>query len=210
MSMWAQVFSERYDADIEHLGQLVELCPDEHWSDPVWTVHRTDRHVWPIVRGVGVDLPDDERLQLQAAFWNVVVHALHALDGYLDGGVAPTVPPPPFDTWQMPGHVLPDEIPTREQILGYVARLRQKAHDILDDLSDEDAARPARRGRPFGDLLVHELVHLSAHNAQLELFLNERAGWSHPAWRVEDRWFQPCEHCDPEVQSRSGSSSSTS
>jgi len=27
--------------------------------------------------------------QLQAAFWNVVVHALHALDVHLDGGVTP-------------------------------------------------------------------------------------------------------------------------
>ena len=93
---------------------LIEACPDEHWSAPVWQVQRADRHVWPIVRGMGADLPDDERLELQAAFWNVVTHALHALDVYLDGGVTPAAPAPPFDTWQMPGHILPEQPPTRQ------------------------------------------------------------------------------------------------
>ena len=159
MSIWANVFSERYDCAIAQLAMLIEACPDEHWSAPVWQVQSSDRHVWPIVRGMGADLPDEERLQLQAAFWNIVVHALHALDVYLDGGVAPAVPPPPFDTWQMPGHILPDQPPTRQQLLDYLASMRTKAHRVLDHLTDADAARPARRGRPFGDLLVHELVH---------------------------------------------------
>lgn len=91
---------------------LIEACPDEHWSAPVWQVQRSDRHVWPIVRAMGADLPDEERLQLQAAFWNVVVHALRALDVYLDGRVHPAAPPPPFDTWQMAGHILRDQPPT--------------------------------------------------------------------------------------------------
>lgn len=198
MSTWANVFSERYDGAIAQLAMLIETCPDEHWSAPVWQVQYTDRHVWPIVRGMGADLPDDERLQLQAAFWNVAVHALLALDVYLDGGVTPASPPPPFDTWQMPGHILPDQPPTRQQLLDYVASMRAKAHRVLDHLTDADVARPARRGRPFGDLLVHELVHLGEHNAQLEQFLNERTGWSHPAWRTDDRWFGGCEHCGPQ------------
>ena len=198
MSIWANVFSERYDGAIAQLAMLIEACPDEHWSAPVWQVQRADRHVWPIVRGMGADLPDDERLQLQAAFWNVAVHALHALDVYLDGGVTPAEPPAPFDTWQMPGHILPDQPPSRQQLLDYVASMREKAHRVLDHLTDADAARPARRGRPFGDLLVHELVHLAEHNAQLEQFLNARTGWSHPAWRTDDRWFGGCEHCGPQ------------
>lgn len=70
---------------------------------------------------MGADLPDDERLQLQAAFWNVAVHALHALDVYLDGGVTAAAPPPPFATWQMPGHILLDRPPMRQQLLDCVA-----------------------------------------------------------------------------------------
>jgi hypothetical protein len=190
MSIWADVFSERYDGAIAQLAVLIQACPDEHWNAPVWRVQLADRHVWPIVQGMGADLPDEERLQLQAAFWNVVVHALHALDVYLDGGVTPAAPPPPFDTWQMPGHILPDQPPTRQQLLDYVASMRAKAHRVLDHLTDADAARPVRRGRPFGDLLVH--------NAQLEQFLNARTGWSHPAWRTDDRWFGGCEHCGPQ------------
>ncbi|MGH9278166.1 MAG: DinB family protein [Acidimicrobiales bacterium] len=198
MSIWAKIFSERYDDAIAQLAELVKACPDEHWSAPVWRVRRTDRHVWPVVSGMGGDLADDDRLQLHAAFWNVVVHALHALDIYLDGGVTPADPPPPFDTWQMPGHFLPEEPPTRQQLLDYVGALRTKAHRVLDDLTDAEVARPARRGRPFGDLLVHELVHLGEHNAQLEQFLNARMAWSNPAWSTDDRWFGGCEHCAPD------------
>ena len=113
-------------------------------------------------------------------------------------GVVAAAPPPPFDTWLMPGHIVPDQPPTRQQLLDYVASMRAKAHRVLDHLTDADAARPARRGRPFGDLLVHELVHLAEHNAQLEQFLNARTGWSHPAWRTDDRWFGGCEHCGPQ------------
>jgi hypothetical protein len=65
MSIWANVVSERYDGAIAQLAMLIEACPDEHWSAPVWQVRRADRHVWPIVRGMGADMPDDERLQLQ-------------------------------------------------------------------------------------------------------------------------------------------------
>jgi hypothetical protein len=194
--VWATSLADRYDAALGVLTELIEACPDEHWSDPVWTVRRTDRHVWPIVRGMGGDLSDDQRLQLQAAFWNVVVHSLHALDGYLTGGVEPFSPPPPFDGWQMPGHVLPDRPPTRDELLGYVAQLRARAADILGRLTEEDETRPARRGLPFADLLIHELVHLAEHNAQLEQFLNMRTGWSRPNWNTSDRWFQPCEHCE--------------
>lgn len=199
MSVWATSLAERYDQAIGVLAELVEACPDTHWSDPVWEVRRTDRHVWPIVRGMGAELPDEKRLQLQAAFWNVVVHSLHALDGYLDGGLRPPSPPPPFDAWQMPGHVLPDKPPTRDEVLSYLARLRARTGDTLGRLTAEDEKRPARRGLPFADLLIHELVHLAEHNAQLEQFLNVRAGWSRPDWQTSDRWFRPCEHCAPDA-----------
>jgi hypothetical protein len=142
MSLWAKLFSECYDGAIGQLATLIEACPDEHWSAPVWRVP-SDRHVWPIVRGMGADLPDEERLQLQAAFWNVVVHALHAPDVCLDGGITPAAPPTPFDTWQTPGRILPDRPPTRQRLLDYVASMRAKAHPVLGHLTDADAARPA-------------------------------------------------------------------
>jgi hypothetical protein len=62
MSIWADVFSERYDGAIAQLAMLIEACPDEHWNAPVWRVQLADRHVWPIVRGMGADLSDDQRL----------------------------------------------------------------------------------------------------------------------------------------------------
>ncbi len=45
MSIWANLFSERYYLAIAQLAMLIEACPDEHWSAPVWQVQRTDRHV---------------------------------------------------------------------------------------------------------------------------------------------------------------------
>ena len=186
----------RYADAIDSLEQVLRDCPDDLWGASVWQVRLSDRHVWPIVRGLGAELPDGERLQLHSAFWYVAYHALFFLDFYLSqGGVGEPAPPPPFRSDDHQPHTLPERVYSREELLDYVAHCRRTAESVLGGLTEEAAERPARIGLAFTDLLIGNLVSVSEHIAQFQVFLNTRAGWSDPRWSTSDRWFRPCPHC---------------
>jgi hypothetical protein len=159
-------------------------------------VRRSDRHAWPIIRGAGEELPGAQRLQLHSAFWHVAYHALFFLDHYLAGGVGQPNPPAPFRGDDQDLHALPHREYSREELLGYVDHCRRKLDNVLSELTEGRALAPARIGRPFLDLLIGNLVQLCEHTAQLQVFLNTRAGWSDPRWTPQDRWFRRCPHCE--------------
>jgi hypothetical protein len=196
---WRTTLSEVYEEGLDELETAIRACPDNLWGASVWEVRPSDRHVWPIVRGLGAELPDDERLQLYSAFWRVVYHALFWLDHYLAGGVGDPAPPPPFRSDEERNHTLPHRVYSREELLDLLAHCRRKASAVLDGLTDEDVNRPARIGRPFADLLVRNLVQLYDHAAQLNLFLNNRAGFSDPRYTPADRWYRRCPDCPPDA-----------
>ena len=125
---------------------------------------------------LGAELPDRRRLQLHSAFCNVAFHVLFFFDHYLDGGTAAPVPPQPFEGEQQRPHTLPLRVYTRDDLLGYLTYCRQKADTVLSGLNDDAFERPARIGRPFGDLLLNNLLQLTDHTAQLNLFLGQQAG----------------------------------
>jgi hypothetical protein len=187
-----------YQEAIDVLEAAVRGCPDELWGASLWEVRETDRHVWPVVRGLGDDLPDRDRLQLHSAFWNVAYHVTFFLDHYLGGGVGSPDPPAPFHGDEQDPHTLPHRVYTRVDLLEYIAHCRSRAESLLATLTDEQLQRPARIGWPFGDLLIRNLIQVNEHAAQLNLFLNLRAGLSDPRWTPSDRWFRRCPDCpDP-------------
>lgn len=167
-----------YGDSIDSLEVVIRGCPDDLWTASIWEVRLNDRHVWPIVAGMGAELPDGDRLQLHSAFRNVAFHVLFFPDHYLSGGVGPPQPPPPFRGDEEDAHTLPNRVYTREELLDYLEFCRRKAASTLTGLTDEQLNRPARIGRPFGDLLLHNLVQLAGHTEQLSLFLNREADWS--------------------------------
>jgi hypothetical protein len=187
-----------YEDWLESFEIVLRECPDPLWTRSVWDVRLDDRHVWPIVRGMGAELPDHERLQLHSAFCNVSFHILFWFDHYLGGGLGAPTPPPPFRADEQDSHVLPERVYTREELLAYLHYCRAKAAALFDDLDDDRLEQPARIGRPFGDLMLNNLIQLATHTAQLQIFLSRDGGWSDPRWRTTDRWFQPCEHCPPQ------------
>ncbi len=188
-------FLHLYEDAIDLLEGALRDCPDNLWDANVWEVRLTDRHVWPIVRGMGGDLPDEHRLQLHSAFWNVAYHVIFFLDHYLDGGLGEPRPPEPFRGDEQDPHTLPHRVYTREELLDYLALCRRKAESTLDGLTDEQLERPARIGRPYGDLLLNNLLQVNEHVAQLNIFLNRQAGWSDSRWTPSDRWFRRCPDC---------------
>jgi hypothetical protein len=184
-----------YNDQIDVLETALRDCPDDLWTASVWEVRRTDRHAWPIVRGMGADLAGDQRLQLHSAFCNVAYHVLFFLDHYLGGGLGHPQPPEPFRGDEQDAHVLPHRVYTRAELLEYLDHCRRKAQAVLAGLTGDALDRPARIGRPFGDLLLNNLIQLNEHTTQLNLFLNQKAGWADPRWTPSDRWFRRCEHC---------------
>jgi hypothetical protein len=149
---------------------------------------------------MGAELLDRQRLQLHSAFCNVAYHVIFHLDHYLSGGVGRPQPPEPFRGDEQDPHTLPHRVYTRDELLDYVAHCRRKAEDLLAKLTDERLAQPARIGWPFGDLLIRNLIQANEHAAQLNLFLNQKAGWSDPRWTPGDRWFRRCPDCPEAVE----------
>lgn len=192
--VWAECLADRYEQVIELLERALVECPDELWERSVWQVRVTDRHAWPIKAGIGEGLPDDERLQLHSSFWFSAYHALLALHQYLDGALAPVPPPPPL--LPVPLHELPRRVHGREELLDYAAFCRQRVDAVVRSLTDDAAAAPTAKGRPFADLLLHNLLHLQDHVSQLNLFLNRNAEWSDGRWATSARWFEPCPDCE--------------
>lgn len=197
MSLWlATSLSYLYEDAFEVLERALNQCPDDLWTRSVWEVRRTDRHVWPIIRGMGSDLQAEERLQLHSAFCNVAFHLLFFVDHYLSGGLGRPRPPAPFEGEEQAGHTLPLRVYTREELLAYLDHCRVKARAKLTGITEAQLEQPARIGRPFGDLLLQNLVQINDHSAQLNLFLNREAGWSDLRWTPEDRWFRRCLDCE--------------
>src|SRR5579884_346953 len=98
------------------LEQPVRACPDELLSVRVWN-------------------------DPYAELWNVAYHALFWFDLHLTGSQAGFAPPPPFTLAELdPRGLLPERRYAREELLGYAARLREKAHTIANGLTDERAA----------------------------------------------------------------------
>lgn len=198
--MWGKSLGEIYADGIDALETALRACPDDLWGASMWEVKLTDRHVWPIVRGIGAELPDAERLQLHSAFWFIAYHAIFFLDHYLGGGLGEPTPPQPFRAADHQPHALPHRVYTRDELLSYVDHCRRKAESVLGALTEEEAQRPARIGRPFADLLIRNAVQLHEHTGQFNLFLNTRGGWSDPRWSVNDRWFRRCPDCADDAQ----------
>ena len=185
------MYGDAFDA----LDVVLRDCPDDTWTTSVWRVRRNDRHVLPITAGMGANLPEEERLQLHSAFCNVVLHVLFFADHYLSGGLGEPQPPPPFEAERQKAHTLPLRVYTREELRGYLEYCQRKAASVLDSFDDETVEQPARIGRPFGDLLIGNLLQMNEHISQLALVLNREAGWTDPRSTPEDRWFRKCPDC---------------
>jgi hypothetical protein len=174
-TVWRKSLSTQYVAVIADFEDTLKKCPDDRWGGSVWVVKRDDPFAWPINRGVGEGLPDDERLQLQSAFWNIAYHAIFHVDYYLSGGWSGDshAPPEPFRGDDHHGNVLPWRAYTRDELLTYLAFCRNKAKSTLKDLSDEGAEKKVHQGQPFAELLIGNLLHAREHQAQLAMFLSD-------------------------------------
>lgn len=175
--VWRKSLSTHYVSTLADLEDTLNACPADRWSKSVWVVKQDDPYAWPIKRGLGDNLPDDERLQLQSAFWNVAYHALFHVDYYLSGGWTADThePPAPFVGDDHHGNVLPVREYTKDELLAYLEFCRTKAKATFKSLTDEGAEKKVHNGVPFAELLIGNLLHVREHGAQLAMFLSDVA-----------------------------------
>jgi hypothetical protein len=161
---WGTALWPQYGAAIAMLENALEACPDTLWS----------ARLWP-------DQPPPRFPPQFAEFWYVTYHALVWLDLYLSGVPEEDfAPPAPFAQGELDSiAAVPDRPYTREQLRAYLASLRQKCHDTLVTLTDEQARRPVEypwsQGQPISylELQLYSMRHVQEHAAHMSLFLGQ-------------------------------------
>jgi DinB superfamily len=160
-ALWRQ-----FGAAIDMLDNAVAVCPASLWTEQLWNTPQSSG--FPPQFG---------------EFWYVTFHSLVWLDLYLSGVPEEAfAPPAPFPQGELDAEeTMPEQPYTREVVRAYLSSLRQKCHDTLIALTDEQADRlveyPWSEGQPvsFLELQLYNLRHIQGHAAQLSLFLGQHA-----------------------------------
>jgi len=161
---WRSALWQQFGAAIDMLDTALIACPASLWRERLWS-----------------SPPPEEFPPAFAEFWYVSFHTLVWLDLYLSGVPEEDfAPPAPFAQGVLDSAEAAPERPyTREELRAYLVSVRQKCHDTLAALTDEQARRPVEypwsEGQPvsFLELLLYTMRHVQEHAAQLCLFLGQ-------------------------------------
>lgn len=175
--LWTTALWKQFGAAIDMLDDAVVACPDALWRERLWP-----------------DPPPPEFPPQFAEFWYVAYHALIWLDLYLSGVPEEDfAPPPPFLRGMLDSRETTPEQPYSKEVLrAYLASLRQKCHETVTTLTDEQAGRPTEypwsAGQPISMLELHlyNLRHIQGHAAELSLVLGQH-GVQIGAWALRAR-----------------------
>lgn len=161
IALWRQ-----FGAAIDMLENALLACPGALWKERLWPA------------------PTHTNFPPQfGEFWYLSFHALIWLDLYLSGVPEEEfVPPAPFAQGELDSvETLPEQPYSKEELHAYLVSMRQKCHNQLFRLSNDQMRRPVAypwsRGRPVSylELQLYNLRHIQEHAAQLSLFLGQHA-----------------------------------
>jgi hypothetical protein len=164
--LWRTALWQQFGAAIDMLENALVACPASLWQERLWSA----------------TAPPEFPPQF-AEFWYVAFHALVWLDLYLSGVLEEEfAPPAPFAQGVLDSReALPERPYTKEELRSYLAATRQKCHDTLVALTDEQARQavkyPWAKGQAVSylELQMYNLRHVQEHAAQLSLFLGQHA-----------------------------------
>jgi hypothetical protein len=150
--LWRTALWQQFGAAIDTLGNAIEACPEEVWSD------RTQ----------------------QPEYWYTAYHTLFWLDYYLSDSYGEDfTPPEPFGLEEMDwAGILPPRVYTKEELLTYLRHGREKGRRKIEALTEEEAHRLVRsnqREYTVLEWLLYTLRHVQHHAGQLNLMLRQRA-----------------------------------
>jgi hypothetical protein len=162
---WTAIIGRQLDAAMHMFEEVIQSCPEDQWTGELWT----DKDAPPGL----------------ADFWYLAYHTLFWLDLYMSGAVEGFAPPEPYNLDELdPAGLIPERVYTPAELLAYLEHCRQKAHRILNDLTDEQARRLCAfpwGEIPYAELLADNIRHVQEHGAQLRMFLGQQAGFN-PRW----------------------------
>jgi hypothetical protein len=164
-STFKTIVWQQFGAAIDMLGNAIDACPDNVWSDNM------KRPEWKENGVVG--------------FWYLAYHTLFWLDLYLSGSVEGFKPPHPFDLKELdPAGLLLEQPYMKQQLLSYVKHCREKCHSVVTSMTEEQARRKCSFGwgdASFSELLLYNMRHVQHHTAQLNLILRQQTNTA-PEW----------------------------
>ena len=164
---WQSALWQQFGAAIDNLENTLRACPEELWRERLWPSSAEEARFF---------LPE---------FWYVAYHTLFWLDLYLTGSEEGFVPPPPFELIeQHENGPIPATPYTKDQLLGYLAEVRERSQATITGLTEASGARLCQL--PWGEVTFYELQlysmrHIAGHAAQLNLRLGQVVG-SAPGW----------------------------
>ena len=163
-TIWRASVWQQFGATIDMLENALRACPDELWSDRLWS--------------------DGSAQPEFSEFWYVVYHTLFWLDFYLSGSVEGFAPPAPFTLDELEAGLLPERTYTKDELHTYLDHGRAKCRATIAALTDEQARQRCKFGWgeiSFVELLLYNMRHVQEHAAQLNLFLGQKLV-SAPGW----------------------------
>ncbi|WAH36104.1 DinB family protein [Alicyclobacillus dauci] len=157
---WREMIWGQFGASIDMLENAVLACPEGVWSASSEKPRWKERDV--------------------AGFWYVVYHTLFWLDRYLTNPPTDFIPRAPFTLDELdPAGILPERVYSKDEMLQYLQECREKCHDTIMSLNDEDVREPC--GLDWlpvtrAELLLYNLRHVQHHVGQLNLLLRQGTG----------------------------------
>lgn len=186
MEVFVEACKRQYRHTFAMFRQAVELCPPELWA---------------------------EREAGEPPFWQQAYHALIITEGYASEGLGdlpaeaarvlePREPEPGEPPWRplvervealMDADHVPAGVVTRDRMLEYLNRVRERCRESLARDAGLDPADPAANAFPWTgstafDKHIYNLRHLHHHLGRLNGLLRRRAGVGNP-WVAEP--FEP-------------------
>ncbi len=118
-------------------------------------------------------------------FWYNAYHTLFFLDYYLTLEPAAFAPPSPFTDAEF-GDELPERTYTKEELLDYLQKCREKCRVLIAGISEDDLQRrwinvSGSMNYSVFELLLYNLRHVQHHAAQLNLILRQEINQA-PRW----------------------------
>jgi uncharacterized damage-inducible protein DinB len=118
-------------------------------------------------------------------FWYIAYHTLFWTDYYLTEESATFLPPEPFTLGELdPAGLMPENTYSKDELLNYVVRCREKARTLLGGFTDDLASNrwiDDSRNYSMLEMTFYNMRHVMHHTGQLNLMLG-RIDHALPVW----------------------------
>lgn len=158
-----EAIGNQFGASLEMLENAIALCPEEHWDT-------------------------------ELNFWYTAYHCIFWTDYYLTTDPDKFETPTPFTFSEFdPSGKKPERTYTQAESLSYLEHCRQKAYQLIAELTVErlnDRWINNYKNYSLLEILLYNIRHVQHHTAQLNLLLrqtiNDAPKWVSQAKKLQD------------------------